>query len=76
MTTQDAGTAADNGKGTKKESKVGLAVQFAVSVLLTALIGWLGNLDLSTLPGWALGAGTLAVSTVIGYASAWLTRNR
>ena len=69
-------TEADGSKGTKKESKVGLAVQLVVSVLLTGLVGWLGDLDLSTVPGWALGAATLGVSTVIGYASAWLTKNR
>lgn len=66
---------ADNGKGTKKESKVGLVVTFVTQVALTGLIGWLGNLDLSTLPGWAAAAGTLAVSSLIGYAGAWLTKN-
>lgn len=69
-------TEVDGSKGTKKESKVGVAVTFVTSVVLTGAIGYLGNLDLSTLPGWAAGAGTLAVSSLIGYASAWLTKNR
>jgi len=73
--TLNSGDPADNGQGTKKESKVGLAVQFGLSVLATGAIGWLGDLDLSTLPGWAAGAGVMAVSGLIGYLSAFKTKN-
>lgn len=66
---------ADAGQGLKKESKYGLAVQFGFSILATAIIGYLGNLDLSTLPGWLTGAATLAVSTVVGYLTAYRTKN-
>lgn len=66
---------ADTGAGLKKESKYGLAVQFALSILATAAIGYLGHLNLSTLPGWLTGAATLAVSTLIGYLTAYKTKN-
>lgn len=73
--TVNSGDPADNGNGLKKESKYGLLVQFALSVLATAAIGWLGTLNLSTLPGWLTGAATMAVSTVVGYLVAYKTRN-
>jgi hypothetical protein len=44
---------ADAGNGLKKESKYGLAVQFVLSVLATGAIGYLGTLNVSTVPGWA-----------------------
>lgn len=66
---------ADAGNGIKKESKVGLATQFALSVLATGAIGWLGTLDMSTLPGWAAGAGVMAVSGLIGWLTAYKTKN-
>lgn len=66
---------ADAGNGVKKESKVGLAVQFGLSVLATGAIGWLGTLDMSTLPGWAAGAGVMAVSTAIAWLTAYKTKN-
>ena len=66
---------ADAGQGIKKESKYGLAVQFALSILATAAIGYLGHLDLNTLPGWLTGAATLAVTTAIGYLTAYKTKN-
>jgi len=73
--TINSGDPADNGNGLKKESKYGLAVQFVLSVLATGAIGWLGTLNLSTLPGWATAAATMAVSTVIGYLTAYKTKN-
>lgn len=73
--TINSGDPADAGNGLKKESKYGLAVQFVLSVLATAAIGWLGTLDLSTLPGWLTAAATMAVSTVVGYLVAYKTRN-
>lgn len=66
---------ADLGSGTKKESRYGLAVQFVLSVLATGAIGWLGTLNMSTLPGWAAGAGVMAVSGLIGWLTAYKTKN-
>jgi hypothetical protein len=66
---------ADAGNGVKRESKYGLAVQFVLSVLATGAIGYLGTLDVSTVPGWATSAATLAVSTAIGYLTAYKTKN-
>lgn len=71
-----AGPAGDGSKSLAKESKAGLLVQFALSVLITAGIGWLTQLDLSTLPGWAATAGGLAVSGLVGAGTAYLKRNR
>lgn len=49
---------------------------FAASVLALGLAGWLGDLDLSTLPGWLIGAATVAASTMAGILTAWATKNR
>ena len=66
---------ADSGNGTKKESRVALLTQFALSVLATGAIGYLGTLNLSTLPGWLTGAATMAVSTAIAWLTAYKTKN-
>lgn len=66
---------ADVGNGTKKESRVGLAVSFVGGTLALAAIGYLTKLDLDSLPGWAAAAGTYAVSTGVGYLTAWKTKN-
>lgn len=66
---------ADAGHGVKKESKVAILVGWAVPVAATAAIGYLSDLDLSTLPGWAANAGILAVSSLIAWLSAYKTRN-
>lgn len=66
---------ADAGNGVKPESRNALLTQFALSVAATAAIGYLGTLNLSTLPGWLTGAATLAVSTAIGFLTAYKTKN-
>lgn len=66
---------ADAGNGVKRESRIGIAVQLGLSLAATAAIGWLGTLNLSTLPGWLAGAATLAVSAVVGYLTAYKTKN-
>lgn len=71
-----AGPNRDGSKSLASESKVGLAVQFALTGLATGAIGYLGNLDLSTLPGWATATATSAVATAIGLLSAYVKRNR
>ena len=67
--------AADTGNGLKRESKVALLTQFALSVGATAAIGALTNLNLSTVPGWLAGAATLAVTTAVGWLTAYKTKN-
>lgn len=66
---------ADAGRGVKTESKYALVTQFVLSVLATGAIGFLGTLDLSTLPGWATAAGTMAVSTIVAWLVAYKTKN-
>jgi uncharacterized membrane protein HdeD (DUF308 family) len=73
--TTNSGDPADNGNGIKTESKYALLVQFALSVGATAVIGYLTTLNLSTLPGWLTAAATMAVSTVIGFLTAYKTKN-
>ena len=67
--------AADTGNGVKRESKYALLTQFALSVGATAAIGYLTTLNLSTLPGWLAGAATMAVSTAVGFLTAYKTKN-
>lgn len=67
--------AADAGNGTKKESRRAIAVQFVLSVLATGAIGWLGTLDMGTLPGWLAGAATMGVSGLIAWLTAYKTKN-
>lgn len=71
-----AGPARDGSRSLARESRYGQAVTFALSVLALGAAGWLGNLDLSTVPGWATAAATVAVSTTVGTLTAWATKNR
>lgn len=73
---QVAGPDRDGGKSLARESKYGLAMTFVLTVAATGALGWLGNLDLSTVPGWAAGAATYAVTTVAGLLTAYVTKNR
>lgn len=73
--TTNSGDPADNGNGIKAESKYALLVQFVLSVGATAVIGYLTTLNLSTLPGWLTAAATMAVSTAIGFLTAYKTKN-
>lgn len=72
----NAGPNRDGSKSLAKESKVGLATSFVLAVAATAALGALGNLDLSTVPGWAAGAATYAVATVGGLLAAYVKKNR
>lgn len=65
----------DGSKSLAKESKVGLAVSFALTLLATAGLSWLTNLDTSQWSGWWAAAGVSTVSTVAGLLSAYLKRN-
>lgn len=72
---ETAGPKRDGSNSLAKESKVGLLVQFVLSVAATGALGWLADLDLSTVPGWLAGAAALAVTTVIGYLTAYVKSN-
>ncbi len=77
--TNPANTAGPNRDGSRslaKESKVGVLVSFALTGLATGAIGYLGNLDVSTLPGWATSTVTAAVASAIGLLSAYVKKNR
>jgi hypothetical protein len=74
----NAETAGPNGDGSKslaKESKVGVLVSFVTTAAVTGAIGYLGNLDLSTLPGWLTATATAAVAALIGLGSAYVKKN-
>jgi tetrahydromethanopterin S-methyltransferase subunit C len=71
-----AGPNRDGSKSLARESKYGLAVTFVTTVLAIGALGWLTDLDTSTVPGWAAGSVTFAVTTVIGLLTAYVTKNR
>jgi hypothetical protein len=73
---QTAGPNRDGSKSLARESRYGQATTFVLSVAATGALGWLANLDLSTVPGWAAGAAALAVSGVVGTLTAYVTKNR
>jgi hypothetical protein len=78
--TNPAKTAGENRDGSMslaKESKAGLAVSFATSVGALTLLGLIQDkIDVTTFPGWAQAAGTMAVSTLVGALTAYVKRNR
>lgn len=73
---ETAGPNNDGSSSLAKESKAGALVQFALTALATGAIGWLGNLDLSTLPGWATATATAAAAAAVGLLTSYVTKNR
>jgi len=73
---ETAGQNRDGSKSLAKESKVGLATTFLLTIAATAVLGKLEVLDLTTVPGWAAGAATYAVTTLAGLVAAYLKKNR
>ena len=71
-----AGPNRDGSKSLASESKVGVVTTLVLTSLATGAIGYLGDLDLSTLPGWAVSTATAAVSSVVGLLAAYVKRNR
>lgn len=71
-----AGESRDGSKSLAKESKVGIFVTLALTALAQGAIGYLGDLDLSTLPGWAVGTATAAAAAVVGLLTAYVKKNR
>ena len=75
-TPETAGPNHDGSHSLARESKLGQTVTGVLSILALGAAGWLGDLDLSTLPGWAVATATVAVSTAVGTLTAWATKNR
>jgi hypothetical protein len=73
---ETAGPHRDGSRSLARESRYGLITTFVLTVAATGALGYLADLDLSTVPGWAAGAATYAVTTVIGLLTAYVTRNR
>lgn len=72
----NAGPAGDGSRSLAKESKAGIFVQFALTVLATGALGWLANLDTSHWSGWWAATALYAVSAAGGLLTAWLKKNR
>lgn len=75
-TPETAGPAHNGTRSLARESKYGQTVTAVLSILALGAAGYLGDLDLSTLPGWLTGAAAVAVSTLAGTLTAYATRNR
>lgn len=71
-----AGPNRDGSKSLAAESKVGIAVTLVLTALAQGAIGYLGDLDLSTLPGWSVATVTAAAASVVGLLTAYVKRNR
>lgn len=72
----NAGQAGDGSKSLAKESKAGIAVQFAVTVGATGLLAWLDNLDTSHWSGWWAATAVAGVGAAGGLLAAYLKKNR
>lgn len=72
----NSGPNGDGSQSLTRESKLGHLVQLIVSAVALAVAGWLTDVDLSTLPGWAVATATVAAATVAGVLTSWATKNR
>lgn len=78
-TTNPAATAGPNGDGSKslaRESKVGNAIQWLVTTLVTGLLAWMAQLDTSHWSGYLGMIGVSLVGLASGLGTSWLARNR
>lgn len=69
----------NNGTGSgqiDRDAKLGFVTSFALTVAATAALGALNALDLTTVPGWAAGAATYAVTTAIGALTTYIAKKR
>jgi len=69
-------TPADGSKSITRDAALGQLTQFGLSIGATAALGALGALDLTTVPGWLLGAATLAVTTATGFLTNYLAKRK
>lgn len=63
-------------KSITRDAVIGQLTQYGLAVGATAALGALNALDLTTLPGWLTGAGTLAVTTAIGFLTNYLAKRK
>jgi hypothetical protein len=64
----------DGSKQLDRDAIVGQVTSFVLMVGATAALGALGQLDLATVPGWLQGAAVLAVGTVTGLLTTYLSK--
>lgn len=64
----------DGKKQLDRDAIVGQVTGFFLTIGATAGLGALGQLDLSTVPGWLSGAAVFAVSTVTGLLTTYLAK--
>lgn len=75
MTNYPTGNA-DGTKSITRDAVLGQLTQYVLAVVATAALGALNALDLTTLPGWLTGAGTLAVTTAVGFLTNYLAKRK
>jgi hypothetical protein len=71
-----AGPNHDGSRSLASESKVGILTTLVLTAGAQGAIGLLGDLDLSTLPGWSVAAATAVVAAGIGLLTAYVKKNR
>lgn len=74
--TETAGPNGDGSQTLARESKWGQGVAFVLSTLALGAAGYIGSLDLGSLPGWAVATATVAVAQAVGLLTAWATKNK
>lgn len=67
---------ADGSYSLSRSSRLGLITTAVLVAAAQGAIAWLGTLDLSTLPGYAVAVVTVAVSTAVGALTAYVAKNR
>lgn len=76
MTMTDTTNNSDGSKQLDRDAKIGFVTSFVLTVAATAALGALNDLDLTTVPGWAAGAVTFAVTTAAGALTAYIAKKR
>ncbi len=66
----------DGSNQLSRPSKLGILTSAITVALAQSGIAWLGTLNLSTVPGWAAGIATVAVSTAIGLLTAYVAKEK
>ena len=65
----------DGYKSLKSESKVGIGVQWVLTVLGAGVVNVLTNLDTSTWSGWWSTVAVAGISAIVALITAYLKRN-
>lgn len=66
----------DGSKTLDRDAIIGHVTAFLLTLGATATLGYLGTLDLTSLPGWAGGAAVFAVTTLTGVLTTYLAKKR